>query len=415
MDAPSFLYSALDPDTLKMAVELENLGGGDAKAVAAEVHAIVDDRLGNSSGIRGSSSNAQVVWLDRHGAVGLRDVSMPSDAPAAEALRYYPTSTAHRLHDVLRRPAADFALVHDLSQWVFRGFNVCVVGYGERLAGKTAAFFGFDGQLPAMVANLDAAHRTAPPASAASAGGTGPGLLDTGGLAINVLRDLYLQEAAAHDGATIALSAWTLSGPRFVDLLAPSASAGATAGTVGALEFVSVHCPTYAAALKARQDNAIRALPSRHRPLPPPLQVLLAARSRAPGARAHAPDAAVRERDRAHFFLRVLLHRPGPGTISHLHLVDLIGTAPMDDAPPGGGGTGTGTGSGSGSGTGAGAGAWRHLPEEDRVARRDHALQLQALGKVRMCASVCVACVYASAATITSSSPHTPPPPLTPL
>ena len=251
MEAPSFLYSALDADTLKMAVELENLGGGDAKAIAAEVHAIVDDRRA-----AGATDDTQVVWLDRRGAVGLRDVSMPTDAPAADALRYYPTSTARRLHDVLRRPAADFALVQDLSQWVFRGFNACVVGYGERLAGKTASFFGFEGQLAALVADLDAARRTAPPSSAGTKGLPAAGLLDTGGLAVNLLRELYLLEGAAPDGATIALSAWTLSGPRFVDLLAPPASASASgtgaAGTVGALEFASVHCPTYASALKVR-------------------------------------------------------------------------------------------------------------------------------------------------------------------
>jgi len=108
-------------------------------------------------------------------------------------------------------------------------------------------------------------------------------------------------------------------------------------------------------------------------------QVLLAARTRAPGARAQGPDSALRERDRAHFFLRVVVHRGGAGAdaVSHLHLVDLIGTAPMDDAPH------SVSSGNSNSNSSSSVGAWRHLPEEDRVARRDHALQLQALTKVR--------------------------------
>jgi hypothetical protein len=90
------------------------------------------------------------------------------------------------------------------------------------------------------------------------------------------------------------------------------------------------------------------------------LQVLLTARERAFGAGLQTPGL---NRDKAHFFLRILIHkadndRIGCGSLSYLHIVDLIGTTTIDDI------------------------AFNNLPEENRITKRDGALQLQTLCKV---------------------------------
>ena len=252
---PSFLYHPLDAETRKLSLELEQLGGGeDCASVPFEVHCICDDRLENKR-------DTQVVWLNHSGTVGIRDPSQALDAPAAENMKYYTLSSCHRLDDVLRRPStSNFNLINDLANWVSRGFNACLIGYGERLAGKTASLFGFDGQMEEILSEINPSS-VVPPFDSST-----KGLLDSGGIAVNILRELYTQAttaaAAADDGlsthgeadptttTTIALSAWTLSGSRIIDLLAPSSSSNIDGSTIGSMEFASIHCPTYVTALR---------------------------------------------------------------------------------------------------------------------------------------------------------------------
>ena len=100
------------------------------------------------------------------------------------------------------------------------------------------------------------------------------GLLDSGGIAVNILRELYIRAAADLSNTSIALSAWTLSGSRIIDLLAPSSSSSSSSsssatsssatskidgGTIGSMEFASVHCPTYVTALQILQTARKRA------------------------------------------------------------------------------------------------------------------------------------------------------------
>ena len=258
---PSFLYAPLDAETRKLSLELEQLGGGDGTSVSFEVHCICDDRLEKKR-------DTQVVWLNHDGTVGIRDPSQALDAPAAENMKYYTLSSCHRLDDVLRRPSTNFKLINDLVNWVSRGFNACLIGYGERLAGKTASLFGFDGQMEELLSEINPSS-VVPPFHSAS-----KGLLDSGGIAVNILRELYIRAAADLSNTSIALSAWTLSGSRIIDLLAPSSSSSSSSsssatsssatskidgGTIGSMEFASVHCPTYVTALQILQTARKRA------------------------------------------------------------------------------------------------------------------------------------------------------------
>lgn len=100
MVIPSFLYSALDVETLRMSEELASLGGGDAKAVTMEVHCVVDDRL--------RRLDNQTIWLNE-GSVGIRDALQPLDTPISESMKNYAMSNSYMLHDVLQCPSHKFA------------------------------------------------------------------------------------------------------------------------------------------------------------------------------------------------------------------------------------------------------------------------------------------------------------------
>lgn len=100
MMVPSFLYSALDLHTLRMAEELALLGGGDCKANNMEVHCIVDDRL--------SKSDNQIIWLNDD-SVTVKDALQPSDMPFQSFMRNYKASSTSFLHDVLQCPPEKFS------------------------------------------------------------------------------------------------------------------------------------------------------------------------------------------------------------------------------------------------------------------------------------------------------------------
>jgi len=260
---PSFLYSPLDKETRNLSTELEKLGGGDASSVSFEVHCICDDRL--------NKHDKQVVWLNHGGIVGTRDPSQAVDTPAAENMKYYTLSSCHRLDDILRLPSTSFHLINDLTNWVSRGFIVCLIGYGERSAGNTASLFGFEGQMEELLSDINPSS-VAPPSHSST-----KGLLDSGGIAVSILRELYTHTADSSDQSkagvtttrTIALSAWTLSGSRIIDLLAPSSSSSSIdGGTIGSMDFASVYCPTYVTALQILQTARKRAFGASYTHIP---------------------------------------------------------------------------------------------------------------------------------------------------
>ena len=107
MIVPSFLYSALDQQTLRMAQELALLGGGDCKAINMEVHCIIDDRL--------SKSDSQIIWLnDESVSVLVKDSLAPLDGrflnsmKDSKALKEYKATSTSFLHDVLQCPPENF-------------------------------------------------------------------------------------------------------------------------------------------------------------------------------------------------------------------------------------------------------------------------------------------------------------------
>eukprot|EP01034_Spumella_vulgaris_P021689 gene21689-27731_t len=136
-----------------------------------------------------------------------------------------------------------------------------------------------------------------------------------------ILSQLYHpQKGEGH--RTIAVSAWVLQDQRIADLLASSEST--SKGTHNPLDYTCIHCPDLATAL----------------------EVLNEARRRAPGALAHDPNIRLSEKDRCHFFLRIILHTADSasnlggetdnifgdsGSLSTLLIADLLGTANTDD------------------------------------------------------------------------------------
>ena len=99
MMVPSFLYSALDLQTLRMAEELALLGGGDCKAVNMEVHCIIDDRL--------SKLDNQTIWLNDE-SVSVKDALQASDVRYPNSMRDYRVSSTSFLHDVLQSTPENF-------------------------------------------------------------------------------------------------------------------------------------------------------------------------------------------------------------------------------------------------------------------------------------------------------------------
>ena len=102
MSVPSFLYSALDPETQRMAEELASLGGGNARAINMEVHCIIDDRL--------SRLDNQTIWRDG-ASVCLKEYQQLQGSPISESIRKYNFTGSYKLQDVLQSPTDIFAPV----------------------------------------------------------------------------------------------------------------------------------------------------------------------------------------------------------------------------------------------------------------------------------------------------------------
>jgi hypothetical protein len=161
-----------------------------------------------------------------------------------------------------------YILCSDLSQWVSGGFNASLITYGARGAGKTVALFGVDLDSPQHAlqqAQLNQSHF----------GGIVPAILkrlyDENNVGIPAAVKVGAAGVGVAAGAggrkaevtTIAISAWSLCGQTIIDLLSSpspntsssssSSSKGAKYGREeprGALEFASVECPSFHAAMQ---------------------------------------------------------------------------------------------------------------------------------------------------------------------
>lgn len=301
MSNPSYLYSGVNPSVSALNEALDQIGGGDARVTTMELHCLIGDVEDTCRGVSASreAGSGSVLWPGS-ASVGIRNIDLPSNAPAAAAMRYFEvTSSSH----LVKRDALFLnVLPHDrVYRWISDGFNASVITYGERSSFKTCALFGNsngDELSPCM--------------------------------ARSVLSSLF--EEALDSRFTIGLSCWSLCGNETTDLLSPNGQ------TSRAGEFVSVACPDLSVALS----------------------VLAAARQRCPGAQAQDGRRVLQENQRAHFFCRVLVHRPNraAGRLSCLHLVDLIGTASVGDL------------------------SHNRMPEDGRISRRTTSIQLSTLSKV---------------------------------
>lgn len=144
----SFLYASIDPETLLLAKELEELGGGNVKVNNLQLHGIINHSTGSSY----KSSKHQTLW--NYGeSIGLRDIYQPIDTPASESMKYYPTNTCHNLDNLIKDDINSFygnslidndmeSNLNNICNEVSQGFNHCVITYGASTTGKTTTLFG---------------------------------------------------------------------------------------------------------------------------------------------------------------------------------------------------------------------------------------------------------------------------------
>lgn len=291
--------------------ELNKLGGGESRTASLEQHCIVDEWKGKA--------DTQTLWPLRT-SLGVRKPAFSEKYYESDGISYYPTSSTSNLLNVIETPEK-FQPIRQISRWLLDGYNACLTTYGARDTCKSRILFGDANSAPE---SFDSPQSCS--------------------LVHTLLRDLYrAQEAELEEGRfnlSIGISAWTLTGAnKIVDLCHASAGAGGDAQyfAANALRFTTVLCPTIETALKT----------------------VSSARATCPGVLAKPNRfGSVMEADRAHFFLRVIIHRASAGVtsdigrVSHLHVADLIGTAPTEGP------------------------AFSSLHEDDQAMRREFSTQL---------------------------------------
>lgn len=244
---------------------------------------------------------------------------MPPSTPESLSTRYFPC-TPVSLKKAIEHPE-QLPLVDEVVNSITSGFNRCLVTYGERGSGKTKLLFGATAGQPCLVAAI--LHRT--------------------------YETLASSDAREY---SVALSAWVVRGNRVVDLCASGGDRESSRRLVD--------CPSLSVAL----------------------DVIRSARERATGVECSSRTQQQREEDRAHFFLRAVVHqsrrgdRPGEGVSGSLVVCDLgrylpstVSSAPSHSSFVVGAASTTGPDFG-------------RLAETDRIHRRVLALHLQTLTKV---------------------------------
>jgi hypothetical protein len=310
-------------------------GGGDAKAAHLELHTIIDDTLISSQPFAESNSHStsdipnkrsklsQILWpLGK--SVGLRDIKLPGTTAIADSMQYFPVSSATRVSSIDKQRRSPYHPQSvSIAQWLQNGFNATVVNYGPNYDLKTTTVFG---------PQVSLASLQYPEASPQLTTST-PTLVSEvlGQLFKSGIDDFRIPSVPLPSPGVIAVSMWYLQNNNVVDVCASNTSKDhqrhrGQDSTINVddqlekewLQFVSVECPDF--------DTAMR--------------VIQTGRSRCPQTEEH------------HMFLRVVFYRPdrtnaNTGSLSHLHVVDLVNAAGVDDSEH------------------------RHLPTEaNRIARR---------------------------------------------
>ena len=243
-----------------------------------------------------SANRSNVLWAGSS-AVGVRNIDLPEHASESDKMRYFEVTSASTL---IKRDMAYLNVmpIEEVSNWIKDGFNASVITFGSRGSYKSSALFGKAG-------------------------------MEHNCLAGRVLHKFY--DSSWEGSRTIGLSCWCLLGNSIIDLLDIAGRKQKSSDN-----FISVECRDL--------DSAI--------------STLSIARDRAPGARAYSAETVPKETERAHFFCRIVIHRPDGGLLSSLHLVDLVGAADVGNVN------------------------YASLDEESRIARRNNSVQLSILTKV---------------------------------
>jgi hypothetical protein len=295
MEVPTYWYAGLDTDTISLAKELSDLGGGDARTSHAELHYFINDWIAQSR------SAQRTIWSEGK-KLHLQDCSFP---PSSNAFHTFDTTSTYRVSSIMKEPK-NYERLPEFISSLFSGYNMCILTYGDRYLGKSAMMFGAAGL------NVGLEHFRL--------------FGNKQGFTAEILSQIFDEAKASPDEITVAVSAWCLRGSAIIDLLSPTRVSSAP------LEFAMVTCPDLHTAkgivdtARSRSPGCCTQNNSQH--------------SSSTGVAGHAADdrsgiASVSESSRAHFFLRIAVHRVNSNTgatqLSHMHVVDLVGGGAIDD------------------------------------------------------------------------------------
>jgi hypothetical protein len=341
MSVPSYLYSPLDLNTIELTKELESLGGGDAKTKNIDVYIILNTPIeskGKTIKERNNESK-QTLWTTND-TIGIRNINVSNATPMSESMKYYNITNTYKLYDIINNPDHSFPPIKEVSDWILDGFNACLISYGSRNIGKSLSLFGSYNQTADV--NVD-------------------NLTDTlihdisSSLIFSLFKLLFNAANSSNDDIiTIGLSCWVLYGNNIYDLFLSTACDGLNnenkdTSNIKPLEFISIECPNINIAM----------------------QLLVLARIRAKKS-IQINENDENNIDNSHFFTRIIIHKSNKnefkkkkigisstnGVISHLHIVDLIGTSPIDTVE------------------------FNKLSENERIITRGIAFQLHSFNKI---------------------------------
>lgn len=284
----SYQFAGLDAEMMELTQELEELGGGDARSVAMELHYLIK---------RSENESNQTLWRHEN-SLGLRDIQA-KDPSVVKSMRYFAinsSSTTEHPQDSFSSSETINTIVEENTKLLMEGFNSCILSVGPSLMGKTETLFGNIGHN--QFENDD---------------------LSNNSLSAQILRKIYHQKKKLSNDFEyrLGLSAWSFDGQRSIDLMIRVAE------TNMPLEFAVIECPTIEIAM----------------------QVLNEARKRCIGALSSNP-AITRDRrneeEKCHFFARIMLFQRDlhaidrgtasvhTGTTSSLYIVDLLGSTDIE-------------------------------------------------------------------------------------
>jgi hypothetical protein len=263
------IHNPVPHELIELSDELDALGGGDARIGEAAVYCRIRPAEATEDTIVGVDSRHVLVHDPRSGA----------DAPAQSSVRRFRVTPDAALDpDERGSQAALFeCLGNEALEWVLQGFNATVIAHGEAGSGKTYSLFGPNGVLGRS--------------------------FEQQALCGRMLETLYGLMTPSSP-LSLSVSCWEVRHSGVADLLAPGEGAAPSA----AADFAAVHAPSLQDALQlvalglSRSLNWGAALPG--------------------GQPSALPN-------RASLFVRFSIYDAQRRGLASLHLVDLVGTAPL--------------------------------------------------------------------------------------